>query len=257
MRTAVVAPIVLAALVLAALVWLWWKRWGREAFTGDCQEPWATCPSGPPFCYWGDKVWNKGRCCPKPWSGPEECRDPNNVPPVRTVSAQALAVYNAPLPALASVSSPNESWNSATATWYKSYPECCKPDYRGSDMDECRKYSGCKYQGMFAGLNGKMPESWVQNNNIVAVWEGPNSRNRAEWNSKWKNKRLRIRNPSTGKVMEVMVVDTCDDGDCKGCCSRNAGRHGSNILIDLEINTARRFYDGNVQDVAKIEWQLV
>lgn len=37
------------------------------------------------------------------------------------------------------------------------------------------------------------------------------------------------------------VVDTCDDNDCSGCCTANAKRNGG-TLIDLEINTARRFW---------------
>jgi hypothetical protein len=44
----------------------------------NCSQEWATCPNGPPFCYWGDKDWNKGKCCEKPWSGPDGCQDPIN-----------------------------------------------------------------------------------------------------------------------------------------------------------------------------------
>lgn len=145
-------------------------------------------------------------------------------------------------------------WNTATATWYSSYPACCTPGFKG-DRSECEDYSGCKYQGMFAAFDDKKPEEWVKSNNIVAFFQPPNRRNRREWERKWKNRRLRLRNPDTGKVMEVTVVDTCDDKDCKGCCSRNARRNGG-TLIDLERNTAMRFYSGKVQDVARIQWQL-
>ena len=146
-------------------------------------------------------------------------------------------------------------WNTATATWYTSYPECCRPGFKG-DRAECRKSGGCKYQGMFAALDGKKSEDWVKANDIVAVFQSPNSRNRKEWAAKWKNKRLRIRNPKTGKVMEVTALDTCDDNDCGGCCTENANKNGG-TLIDLERNTALRFYDGKVEDLAKIEWQMV
>ena len=260
-----------AAVVAAVVVWVWWRRWGREAFATpltpvappsdgyDCSQSWATCPLGPPFCYWGDKDWNKGKCCNRPWSGPDGCRDPLvsvPSPPAPAVSAQALAVYNASLDALASVSSPDERWNAAVATTYTSYPACCKPGFKGPDRSECTQYNGCKYQGMFAAFADKKSEDWVRANDIVAVWQAPNSQNRKEWAAKWKNRRLRIRNPKTGKVMVVTVVDTCDDADCKGCCSRNAHK-STGTLIDLEINTAKRFYDGNVDGLADIEWQPV
>jgi hypothetical protein len=146
-------------------------------------------------------------------------------------------------------------WKKATATWYTSYPECCKPGFKG-DKSECSDYSGCKYQGMFAAFNGKKSENWVKENNIVAVYQSPNSENRKMWGTKWKNKRMRIRNPATGKVMEVTVVDTCDDGDCGGCCTRNASKNGG-TLIDLERHTAFRFYDGKIQDFTTIEYQVI
>lgn len=145
-------------------------------------------------------------------------------------------------------------WQKATATWYSSYPECCHD--KKADQSECDDYSGCKYEGMFAAFDGKKDKGWVESNNLVAFYEAPNSKNRKEWDKKWKNKKLRIRNPKTGKTMDVTVVDTCDDGDCSGCCSKNANKNGGH-LVDLEKNTAKRFYDGKVQDMASIEWQVI
>ena len=54
------------------------RRWMLESFEDEynCSQEWATCPNGPPNCYWGDKDWNKGKCCPKPWSSPDGCVDP-------------------------------------------------------------------------------------------------------------------------------------------------------------------------------------
>ena len=145
------------------------------------------------------------------------------------------------------------TWQKATATYYTSYPECC--DDKTADQTECRDYSGCKYQGQFAAFSEKKSKSWVQKNDIVAFYQAPNSKNRKEWGSKWKNKRLRIRNPKNGKTMEVAVVDTCDDGDCGGCCSKNANRNGG-YLVDLEWHTAKRFYDtNNPPGMQTIEWQ--
>ncbi len=54
------------------------RQWLLENFEDDynCSQEWATCPNGPPYCYWGDKEWNKGKCCEKPWSAPDGCQDP-------------------------------------------------------------------------------------------------------------------------------------------------------------------------------------
>lgn len=100
-----------------------------------------------------------------------------------------------------------------------------------------------------------------------------------EWESKWNGKQLRLKNPDSGETLEVtvrapsgcaprrcrhpvavaalspagccgaatrlpparpQVIDTCDDSDCGGCCTRNASLHGG-MLIDLEWHTAKRF----------------
>lgn len=145
-------------------------------------------------------------------------------------------------------------WQKATATWYTSYPACCHD--KSANQSECDDYSGCKWEGMFAAFDKKQPKEWVEANNIVAFYEAPNDKNRKEWDKKWKNKKIRIRNPKNGKTMDVLVVDTCDDGDCSGCCSKNASKNGG-YLIDLESNTAKRFYDGKVEDMAGIEWQPI
>lgn len=92
--------------------------------------------------------------------------------------------------------------------------------------------------------------------NVPAAHPAPPSLPPQEWDSKWKNKALRIRNPQSGKVMEALVVDTCSDSDCNGCCSKNAKRHGG-TLIDLEHYTAQRFWGGSVPDLTAIQWQEV
>jgi len=242
----------------------------------ECGEPWATCPAGKPYCYWGDKTYNRGRCCTKPWGtdcvaptapstavavrefpasdGTKMKRDKkdkkhnkNKKSKDRKSSEQTPATFAAPLAAAG-------DWNKATATWYTSYPECCHD--KSVDQTECEDYSGCKWEGMFAAFDDKKPKSWVESNNIVAFYASPNSQNRKEWDKKWKNKQLVIRNPKTGKELQVTVVDTCDDSDCSGCCSKNANKNGG-FLIDLEKNTAQRFYDGNVEDLTAIEWRAI
>ena len=158
--------------------------------------------------------------------------------------------------AVAAAAAAGGKWGRATATYYTSYPECC--DNPKADQTECRDYSGCKYAGLFAAFNGKKSKKWVQDNNIVAVFEAPNDRNRKEWGKKWKGKKLQIRNPKTNKVMEVTAVDTCDDGDTKNAdCTRNANKYGGGMLIDLEYNTAKRFYDGKIDGMAAIDWRAI
>ncbi len=127
--------VLVAVAAMLLLAWLAWRR--RDGFrptaTGaapptpvsakgsvpampstdgyDCSQAWATCPSGPPYCYWGDKDYNKGRCCAAPWSGPDGCRDPLALvprPPTAVASARALAVYNTTLASLAAASSPED-----------------------------------------------------------------------------------------------------------------------------------------------------
>ena len=111
------------------------------------------------------------------------------------------------------------------------------------------KYSGCKYEGQFSAVNGKKPKAWVAATNIVAVHSKDFAR--------YKLKTLRLRNPATGKTLDAVVYDECADKDCGGCCSKNARQVPDNFLIDLEVNTARRFYGGSVKDTAVIEWAPV
>lgn len=141
------------------------------------------------------------------------------------------------------------SWKKARATFYNSFPDCCSD--KKANQTECDKYSGCKYQGIFAYV-GKKDKSWVQSNNIIAFFDRS-----AKGAGAYKNKKIRVRNPKTGKTLEVLVADTCGDQDCDppGCCSKNAGSAG--YLVDFEYNTAKRFYDGKVQGVADVEWQPV
>lgn len=42
-----------------------------------------------------------------------------------------------------------------------------------------------------------------------------------------------------GAGLDVEAVDTCGDGDCNGCCTRNANDSPSKVLIDLEKNTMK------------------
>ncbi len=128
-------------------------------------------------------------------------------------------------------------WKKANSTWYTSHPD--------AGSEECIKYNGCKWAGMFAGVNGKKSESWVKAHNIVAV----HSKFFSQYNGKW----LILRNPSTGKELDVQVLDMCSDNDCDSCCTRNMQSTG--FLIDLEKYTAERFFGGTPQN-SMIDWRV-
>ncbi|PRW57035.1 hypothetical protein C2E21_4319 [Chlorella sorokiniana] len=117
-------------------------------------------------------------------------------------------------------------WRKATATYFNAYPACCTNDE--ADSTECDDYSGCEWAGQFAGVSGKKSRSWVREHNIVALFEAGRSK----------------------------VLDTCADDDCEGCCTSNARKNGG-FLIDLEATTAERFWEGEVQGLAAIQWQVV
>jgi hypothetical protein len=151
------------------------------------------------------------------------------------------------------------AWKRGMATYYVSYPACCKnsPNYSPTaDKTECEDNSGCEYLGQFAGVDGAKSFEWVKQNNIVSLYELGS--NEAEWRRrKWAGKHLRLKNPKTGATMEAVVLDTCANSDCDGCCSRNA-KKGGGTLIDLEYNTAKRFWaPGPVEGLKEIQWKCL
>lgn len=149
-------------------------------------------------------------------------------------------------------------WKKATSTYYWSYPKCCpdSPTYdKNADKSECDDYSGCRWMGQFSALSGKQPFDWVKNTNIAAFFEVGQTED--SWKRKWKNRKLRIRNPKTNMAMDVVVYDRCGDSDCGGCCTKNAQKNGG-TLIDLEWHTARRFWGTDaIEGIASIEWKCL
>ena len=75
---------------------------------------------------------------------------------------------------------------------------------------------------------------------------------------KYARKSLNVHDPKTGTQFVVQVVDTCGDGDCGGCCTRNAKPSGN--LIDMEYWTVMRHFNvsdpGDAAD-GTLCWQLV
>jgi len=124
---------------------------------------------------------------------------------------------------MASIDADNASlmWSGATLTDFESYP--------APGSDECVKYMGCQYQGMFAGYPDQVKsEQWVMEHNIASVHEKDFY--------KYVGRTLRVR--KDGQTIDAVVYDECSDADCNGCCTRNAMPSG--FLIDLEKYTFQR-----------------
>jgi hypothetical protein len=119
------------------------------------------------------------------------------------------------------------TWKSGKKTNFESYP--------APGSEECIEYNGCEWAGQFAFCDDKMPESWVSEHDIVAVFPADGLENHD----------LCIRKGD--KTMIVTVLDTCGDSDCDGCCTENKG--SADALIDLEKYTNERWGldDGDVE----------
>lgn len=161
----------------------------------------------------------------------------------------------------ASSDSSGGEWKTANATYYESYPACCQksPHYNpAADKSECSDYSGCKYMGEFAGLDKKLSYDEVASRNIVSFYYAPEQKSQDKkmtwWSKNVKGKKIQIRNTQSGKILDVEPLDSCGDWDCNKCCVKNATKGGSQTLIDIEINTAKRFWGGKAQN-GKIEWR--
>ncbi|MET0792801.1 MAG: hypothetical protein ABW061_14875, partial [Polyangiaceae bacterium] len=122
---------------------------------------------------------------------------------------------------------PGLVFKSANKTNYTSYPE--------PGSDECVKFSGCEYEGLFAACDGKQSLDWVKAHNIVAAFPLAG---------------LELHDlclKSGNKTIVVTVYDTCGDDDCDGCCTENKGNKDE--LIDIESFTDQRWgvEDGPIQ----------
>ena len=124
---------------------------------------------------------------------------------------------------------PGLVWKTGSKTNFTSYP--------APGSDECIKYSGCLYEGEFAGCEQTEPLAWVMSHNIVAAF--PDFKTLGLHDLCLKS--------STGKTLVVTVLDTCGDSDCGGCCTQNKG--SADELIDVESFTDARWGvpDGRIQ----------
>jgi hypothetical protein len=123
---------------------------------------------------------------------------------------------------------PGLIWKTGNKTNYTSYPD--------PGSEECIKFSGCEFEGLFAACNGKKAKSWVMSHNIVAAFPNFNA-------LKLHDVCLR----SGSKTIVATVLDTCGDADCDGCCTQNRGN--ADALIDIESFTDARWGvpDGRIQ----------
>jgi hypothetical protein len=110
------------------------------------------------------------------------------------------------------------SWGTAARTWYTSYPD--------PGSEECIKYSGCEYEGMFQNCNKTMSQTAVQNTNIISVFPATSGIH------------IYCLKASSGKTLAAYTLDTCGDSDCGGCCTENKGSYSK--LIDIEKYTNQR-----------------
>jgi hypothetical protein len=129
----------------------------------------------------------------------------------------------------------DDVWNTANLTNYESYAQ--------PGSEECLKFNGCEYPGLFAFLEGTQPESWVQANNIAAI--------HSKDAGMYKLKTLRLRQGNN--EIDVKVYDQCSDSDCEGCCTINANANGQSFLIDIEKYTMQRFGSGS----GIVEWRCL
>jgi hypothetical protein len=126
-----------------------------------------------------------------------------------------------PAPDARPVDEENLDWRPTRLTWFTSYPE--------PGSEECEDFSGCKYAGHFAFVEGQQSEEWVESHNIAAV--------HSDDADAYALKTLRLRYGDAR--IDVTVYDMCSDSDCDGCCSQNRGDAG--FLVDLESYTYARF----------------
>jgi hypothetical protein len=114
------------------------------------------------------------------------------------------------------------NWKSGNMTVYQSYPPPNSP--------ECIQFNGCMYEGQFAYCPGQTKSAaWVQSHNVVSFFDGQNG--------SMADHRICIKYGNQSIV--GVVLDTCSDSDCCGCCTQNQGAAAA--LIDVELGLDSRF----------------
>lgn len=112
---------------------------------------------------------------------------------------------------------------------------------------ECEVYNGCAWDGDFAYV-GNRPFSYVENTDIVAFFASD-----GETHPK---KIIRVYSPGHDKTVDAIVLDTCGDDDCNGCCTENADT-GGGYLVDMEENTVVRHFGALEEANGLVCWKIL
>jgi len=123
----------------------------------------------------------------------------------------------------------------AMLTYYESLPKCCPGTANydaGADTTECNPNSGnaCQWYGQLAYVPGNHELSYFKSNNIVSLYSTA-SGSAFPYNGTY----ITVSKPGYNSFV-ALVVDTCADSDCDGCCTQNTGTTG--WLVDVEYWTA-------------------
>jgi len=184
---------------------------------------------------------------PFPGSGPisPPTVTPPTVPPPTLPTAQPASAPTPPEPTSFPPIDCPDGYETARWTWYISYPKCCpdQPHYDpDASTDECTIYNGCAWDGDFAYV-GHRPFEYVQQTDIIAFFSTTN-------NAAYGKQVMRIYSPVHDHTVEAaLVLDTCGDLDCNGCCTENANAGGTGFLVDMEENTVVRHF-GSLEEAA-------
>jgi len=163
---------------------------------------------------------------------------PTSTPPPPTTPTTPTTTPPAPAPTSFPPILCPEGYETARWTWYISYPKCCpdQPHYDpNAPTEECDVYNGCAWDGDFAYV-GHRPYEYVANTDIIAFFATGSN------NADYGKKVMRVYSPAHNKMVEAaLVLDTCGDADCDGCCTTNANT-GGGFLVDMEENTVLRHF---------------
>lgn len=106
-------------------------------------------------------------------------------------------------------------------------------------------YSACDYTGSFA-YAGQRDYDWVSQTDLIAFFSTNGD------NASYGNKKIKIK--ANTKTVTAWIVDTCGDGDCDNCCTKNAQPSG--YLVDMESHTVERHFGSLDEAFGEVCWKL-
>lgn len=130
-------------------------------------------------------------------------------------------------------------------------PQYCERD----ETSECKDYSGCKWMGLMTacGDENKIPVDYLKTNYVVAFISKAQSKLKTRdqrikfWQKHYgeQNIEITLSYKNESLTFNAIILDTCDDTDCDGCCSKNMG--DEDALIDIEFESLNRLSNENKQ----------